>query len=379
MLHVDIPTPSELVDLVTARSEASVSLYLPTTPVTSQIEGATIAFGNLCREALARLEAGGTDKRTLARLDEDLDALRVDDEFWAHQARALAVFATPGRLRSYRLPTRLEASVHVSDRFHLKPLYRLASQPDHAFVLALEENGVRLVEVFSDMEPEEIKVPGMPSDAASATGRSNVGSRSARGRLTGSEGEGVRLRQYVRKVDDALRPLLAGRHEPLILAATAPIGPMYRAACSYPHFAEEGITSSPTAMSPRDLAAAARPILDQLHAARLARFGALYAERANAGRASSDVATLARAATFGAVDTLLVDIDEVLPGTVDAETGAVTFADADADAAGAGASSYGIVDEIAGRVLLGGGTVIGVRRADLPERGALAGILRYAV
>ena len=372
MLHVDIPTPNELVDLVKVRSEASVSIYLPTTNVTQEIDRSIIDFGNLSREALAQLETGGIDKRTLARLEEELGAMRADDDFWAHQARSLAVFATPERVRTYRLPTQLEASVDVSDRFHLKPLYRLASQPDHAFVLALEENGVRLVEVFSDIEPEEVRVPGMPADAASATGRSNVGSRSARGRLTSGEGEGVRLRQYVRKVDDALRPILAGRHEPLILAATAPIGPMYRAACSYPHFAEEGITSSPTRMSLRDLAAAARPIIDQLHAARLSRFATLYAERANAGRASSDVAALARAATFGAVDTLLVDIDEVLPGEVDEETGAVSFADT------AGAASYGIIDEIAGRVLLNGGTVIGVRRADVPDDAALAGILRYA-
>jgi hypothetical protein len=37
----------------------------------------------------------------------------------------------------------------------------------------------------------------------------------------------------------------------------------------------------------------------------------------------------AYAATYGAVDTLLVDIDEVVPGRVDETTGAVTFGQAD--------------------------------------------------
>lgn len=372
MLYVDLPTQSELVDLVKARGEASVSLYVPTTNMTQDIQASIIEFGNLARAALDQLEAAGTDKRVRAAVEAQLASLEDDDDFWAHQATALAVFATPGNLRTYRLPTRLSGSAHVSDRFHVKPLYRIASQPDHAFVLALEENGVRLVEVFSDMAPQEIKVPGMPVDAASATGRSNVGSRSARGRLQGSEGEGVRLRQYVRKVDDALRPMLAGRSEPLILAATAPIAPMFRAVASYPAFADEGISNSPTRMSPLDLAAAARPIVDGLHARRIAEVAALYAERANAGRASADVAALARAATFGAVDTLLADIDAVLPGRVDEVTGEVSFADE------AGAGSYGIVDEIAGRVLLSGGTVIGVRGDEIPGGGALAGILRYA-
>ena len=73
----------------------------------------------------------------------------------------------------------------------------------------------------------------------------------------------------------------------------------------------------------------------------------LFDQRAAEERASTDVGQIARARrTQGAVDTLLVDIDEKVPGFVD--DGAVTFADDDA-------ISYGIVDEIAKAVLLTGG------------------------
>lgn len=41
--------------------------------------------------------------------------------------------------------------------------------------------------------------------------------------------------------------------------------------------------------------------------------------------------------------------------------------------------SYGVIDEIAGRVLESGGKVIGVRRDDVPGGGALAAVLRYAL
>jgi hypothetical protein len=80
---------------------------------------------------------------------------------------------------------------------------------------------------------------------------------------------------------------------------------------------------------------------------------------------------VARAATAGAVDTLLVDIDEKVPGLVDDETGAVALAEDD------DAASYGVVDEIARRVLLGGGRVLAVRRADLPDATPVAAILRH--
>ena len=73
-----------------------------------------------------------------------------------------------------------------------------------------------------------------------------------------------------------------------------------------------------------------------------------YAHRLAQRRASADIADIARAATYGLVGTVLVDIDESLPGSID-ENGAVTFDDAD------DAVNYGVGDEIARRVWLNGG------------------------
>ena len=373
MLFVDIPTRPELAALVAARGPAHVSLYLATTPETQEIETARIGLGNLLREAEAQLEAAGTPKRSIWPIAEQVQDLIDDAEFWRFQANSLAVFVTPDGLRSYRLPNHLTGMVQVADRFHLKPLIRAVSVPQHAFVLALEEGGVRLIEVFADMAPQEIRVPGMPKDAASAVGTANVNSRSASGRIQGSEGQKVRLRQYARQVDAALRPILSGRHEPLILAAAEPLASIWRSVNTHPELAAETMATSPARMTPAELAEAARSILDAQHGARLAAFAELYARRDGEGRATADIAQAARAATFGAVDTLAVDIDEVVPGTVDEATGAVQFAEA------GGPGSYGVVDEIAGRVLATGGAVLGVRRDDIPGGGSLAAVLRYPV
>ena len=69
---------------------------------------------------------------------------------------------------------------------------------------------------------------------------------------------------------------------------------------------------------------------------------------------------------------MLIDIDEVVLGSLDEETGAVSFGDAD------NAINYGVVDEIARRVWLNGGRVLAVRRDDIPGGGSVAAILRYA-
>lgn len=43
------------------------------------------------------------------------------------------------------------------------------------------------------------------------------------------------------------------------------------------------------------------------------------------------------------------------------------------------AIDYGVIDEIARRVLLSGGNVLAVRADDIPDGGPAAGILRYAI
>jgi len=260
----------------------------------------------------------------------------------------------------------------VSDRFHLKPLLRAVTFPHQAFVLALAEKGPRLVQVIADLPAEEVRVAAMPKDAGSATGRASVNDRSPSGRIQGGEGQKVLLRQYARQIDAALRPVLSGRDEPLILAATEPLLSIYRSVNSYPGLAAAAIQTSPGEMTPTQIAEASRPILDGIYADRDSAFGDLYRQRESEGRATSDVAQAARAATFGAVDTLLVDIDEVVAGTV-ADDGSVTFAK------GESAATYGVVDEIAGRALASGAQVLAVRREDIPAKASLAAVLRYAI
>jgi hypothetical protein len=64
------------------------------------------------------------------------------------------------------------------------------------------------------------------------------------------------------------------------------------------------------------------------------------------------VAQVARAATFEAVQSLLVDMDQVMDG---------------------------LLDEIARRVLLPGGEVMAARKEDLPDESPVAAILRFTL
>lgn len=374
MLPVDLPTLAELKALAAVRGGPAIALYLETTPLTQQAEASRIEFGNLVRAAVAQLQAVGTDKRVLDELIEPFDDLAEDDEFWAHQARSLVVLATPELFRTYRLANRLTSMVQVSDRLHLKPLLRAVTVPQTGFVLALSENSARLVEFFADMAPEEVRIADLPKDAADYARKASINDRSHSRRIHGSEGKKVRLRQYARAVDAAIRPVLAeSGGAPLILASNEPLASIFRQVCTYAQLEPGTIAENIERLPLADMAAAARPILDARHAAALAAFKELYGQRAAQSRVTTELSTAARAATFGAVEAMLVDIDAVVPGRIDRETGAVTLAEAE------GADSYGVIDQMALRALLTGAELLAVRKDDLPSEAPFAMILRHPV
>ena len=372
MLYLDIPSHSDIVALATHRNDLSVSIYLPTTPLSQDATADSIQLKNLAKEAIGKLTEAGADIKSIAAIEEQLEDLVEDYEFWRFQANGLAVLATPENVRTFRVPNTLSPVVVVSDRFFVKPLLRAVTFRNSGYVLAFAEGSVRLVEISAELPATAVKVEGLPKDAKSAVGRSTL-IKSSMARLQGKEGQKVLFRQYARQVDAALRGLLSGSDLPLILAANEPLATIYRSVNTYPHLAKATLDGGNDRTTDAELAAAARPVLDALNQEEIAALGALFATREPQARATTDVAQAARAATLGAVDTLLVDIDEVVPGTVDETSGKVTFAE------GPATSAYGVVDEIARRVILSGGRVLGVRKADIPRGKPLAAILRYAV
>ena len=284
-LHIDTPILPEFKALAAVKSDACVSIYLPTSPPHDHARFHRIAFKDLAKEALAQLKDAGLDKRQLAALEERLSPLagavqdNPDDnkfryrdhnplekieEFWRAQANGLAVLATPEMLRTFRLPDRPKPLCEVADRFHLTPLIRAMTSPHDVFVLALAEESVRLIYVIVNSLPIRVSVAGLPANAEEATRRPLVHVRAPRGYLQNLEGQKVLLEKYVRKVERALHAALAGQSRPLILAADEPVVSMFRSVNSYPRLVDEVIAGNPDHVTDAQLADAVPPVLDRI-------------------------------------------------------------------------------------------------------------------
>lgn len=366
-MHIDMPTRNDIERIAAARDDLSVSIYMPTNPVFAHGEENRLRARGLFDSAIERVKSL-TDKRTAWALEEELNDLLEDSSFWSHLGRSLAIFLTPSGITEFRLPNELTEYVSVTDRFTITPLLRAITFPQAAFVLAISQNGVRLVEVSPGEPARQVDVPELPESAEDAIGLRSIGGRSAYGRLQGDEGRKVRLTQYSRAVDHALRPLLNGESLPLVIAATQPLLGIYTNLSGYDGLVKYSIRGNPEELSDAELAENAREILDRVYNEELDELREVFGERRNSGRAVTDLSDLARAASFGAIATLAVDMDAILSGTVE-DSGALILGDSDHD----------VYEEIARRAIATGTRVLAVRASDLPEGVSAAGILRYAV
>ena len=371
-LNTDVPSRHQIEQLLAVESPLSVSIYAPSTPIGAQVGASRLEFKNLIKEAVAQLEQSGAASDQVEAITEELDDILDDDEFWREQSRSIAVFATPELCRTYRLPNRLPSEVEVGDRLYVKPLLRVITFPQAGYVLALAAGSVRLIEFVADGPSAVVNVPGLPDSAASAAGKSSLSDRAPIRRIQGDEGQKLRLLQYARKIDQALRPLLAGLDVPLVLAAAEPMASVYRQINSYPHLVSVGVPGNPEQVQDENLVASARTIIDDQHRRDIRELNERIADLENSGRSSSDLAALAYAATQGVVDTLLVDLEQRIPGVI-APDGRIEFADDDDH------RSYGVVDEVARRVLRTGGAVLAVRGDEIATGQPAAGILRYPI
>lgn len=141
---------------------------------------------------------------------------------------------------------------------------------------------------------------------------------------------------------------------------------IFRQNSSYAHVAEDAITGNPDALTEEQLADSAREILDAIYAKDLKELHETFFELQANGLASADLSDLARAAAFGAIDILAIDMNAEVAGSV-TDGGALEL-DTEHDA----------LEDIARRALLSGAQVLALREDDMPGELQATDILRYS-
>jgi len=380
---MDIMTKDDLRNLLENRERPSVSLYMPTHRAGREVRQNVIRFKNLVRRVEKALGDMGLPGEGLL---DPLRRLERDSLYWTKQGDGLALFLSPQLFLSYRLSIPFDPVAVVADRFHIKPLLPLLTIDGRFYVLAVGQNGVRLLECsrqkFKELRPEK-----MPSSLEEALKfdeperqlQFHTGTQSAGGRRPAMfHGHGVgiddtkdRILRYCQMVDAALHPILGGERDPLVLAGLEPVISIYRKASGYPHIEEKALEGNPEGMAPEDLhrlgwgAVVPRFEKDRREAA------AKYWNLAGTGRTSCNAKEILRAAVEGRVDWLFTATDQHLWGAFDEATGQMTLHEENRP------GDEDLLDCAAFWALLKGGTVHAVPQEEIPDKSEICAVFRY--
>ncbi len=379
---MDILTQQDLRTLSETEGEWCISIFMPTARGVDAQQN-PIRLKNLLRNAEEQLAGVGARVPDAEALLQEAQALLSDADLWRNVRRGLAIFAGPEFFAYYRLPLNFEELVVVRRRFHLKPLLELLSEDGHFYVLALSQDGVRLLEGTRD-NVHALSLEHVPANLAEALQydqrekvmRSAV--KSSGGGVYGAGGsQDVDNKQdilrYFQMVDRGVREWIADKHIPLVLAGVDYLLPIYREANTYPHLVEEGITGSPDGLSDKELHQRAWAVVEPYFARTQAQAVARYEELAgrDEGGASNDVVGVVRAAHEGRVATLFVARDVQLWGVYRAHSHKVHVHPSRQP------GDQDLLDVAAVQTFLNGGTVYVVDRDAVPGGDVLAAIYRY--
>jgi len=197
MLASDLPDTATLLGLIDARHPASATIVVPSSPIPSERRLSQLRLREGIDEVARQLAESDLAEDDRQAVLAPLRGLLEDDEFWQSQSRSIVVFAAPGRLEAFRLPSRLEARAAVGDRFDAGPLLRAVAFPRRAFIVRLSREGARLSEIGPDQGLTERPID-LPDDLWAALEHTTTDGQRDMPRPQGTTGDRIEREKFSR-------------------------------------------------------------------------------------------------------------------------------------------------------------------------------------
>lgn len=339
-----VPSLLEVKQLMEGHPGPCISLFMPTYRTGEESQQNHIRLKNLIREAENLVHP---HEHIPVRKDELLKpvcALLENGQLWSHPADGLAIFRSPDVLRYYQLPGQVKEQVITSDHFYLKPLLPYLTNDGRFYILAISQNGIRLLE-STRYSVHEVELPEAVPENLAATLRSDhlidrlqyhsSGSSAAVGKggrhAVIFHGQGSlddeskeQIVRYFRQIDKGLHEILHNEHVPMILAGVEYLFPLYEEVNSYPHFLNHALFGNPDRLDIETLRQQAWPLVEP-YLLRTRQEAIDYYERcAGTERVSSNISVIVPAAYYGRVAKLFITTDRTIWGKFDPLRNAIT-------------------------------------------------------
>jgi hypothetical protein len=376
---MDILKAHDLLQLADQRGGTRISIFLPTHRSGPQTERNRIRLKNQLKHAHHALRADGMPTRQIDAMLEPGHRLLNLMGLWEQPSEGLAVFLGPDAPRHVRVPLRFPELVTVGDRFVVRPLLPLLSAGGHFYVLALSHDEIRLFR-GTRTALDQIELDGLPLAVWLTMPRRKPQVHAFLADRGGAGGQAVFhggddydakpvIVQHFRRVDHALRELLAGDQAPVVLAGVRYLQALYHQTNTHPQLVTAGIDGSPRDTSPDQLHRRAWALVEPLLRGHERAAAAGYRALRGTGRSSNTPEDIFTAARRGRIETLFLRSDTPQWRTSPDGEPLVLLAET--------LTSSDQLDLAAVATLRHAGTVYDVPAARMPDANPVAATLRY--
>lgn len=382
---IELLVPEMMTEIMNIKGDTFISLYMPTFkshPEKQQDPGKFKELVKEIEESLLLKHSSAEVKELTApfyKLGEDFD-------FWQHTEKGLAVLRTKDFFKVIGLQTPVDKLVVVADSFHTKPLRKYLQTLESYQVLGLSLQDVHFYEGNRHSLIEVELLPGVPKTIEEALGEqltqkyltiSSGGSGAAgTGIHHGHGSKSDEVEKDAERFFTVVSRAVAEHYSepsglPLILAALPEHHNLFQKVSNNNHLLPHGIMINPKSISIEKLKKMAWEIIEPEYFSRLDKLAEQFNQAKADGIGSDTMEEIGVAAAQGRVGTLLLEVDRVIPGRVDKETGEIGAADLEHP------EIDDLLDDIGELVLHKGGKVVVVPVDKMPTFTGIAAIFRY--
>ncbi len=370
-------------EMLAERSDISISIYQPTSTHKPDNHQDRLVFKNHIQEA-RRFLLESYNPREVEKILSPLEELYEERMFWNKTSLGLAVFLNENGCIVYKIDRPLNNFLSISDQFHLKPLIRVYQSADNYYVLAVNRTDFKLF--FGNryrLNEAQLTEEGLSfEEYIDTTDRRNELSQGGAGiKGTGSgvvHGIGEKadietneIKTYFRYIDKLITDHYKDYNLPVVLAALPENQGLFRDITHNKNILEEGLNIDYNSLSLEDLKERSWELVESIYLNKTKDLIDRYNRGLGANLSDGDIHNIARYAVAGRIDTIMLESDRIIPGTIDLESGKIIKTEEEE------IKGYDILDSLSKIVFELDGRVVVLPKERMPVDTGAAALYRY--
>jgi hypothetical protein len=389
---MDLITKDDIKKLAEKNDNLRISLYMPTHRLWNKMDEDLIRYKNLLNKIEKKLIERKYRTQEITDLLNTPRNLLDDKQFWNHQSDGLALFFDKDSFNYYRLPLHFKENITLHNRYYIKPLLPMLSGDGRFFLLALDQNEIKLYQGsrFSLSRlalpqgtmlslKEMLQYEEFEKSLQFRTGTQSSGSHGVKisvfhghgGRTIDDAVHKEKILEFFHLVDKGVFKVIHDENSPLILAGVEYLLPLYRKTNDYPYLLDEALDLNPEDLTDSELHLKAWKIVETVFNRNQLKARAMYEQFSGNGRATSSIGDIIKASIEKKIEYLFVNVNEQRWGIFDIDKNEIRFTDRNEPGA------EDLLDFASVNTMIGNGTVYAVEKEKMPCDKPLAAVFRY--